>query len=75
MDISGEYNIDSENACSSCLSLIGLAMEKLKSLGEYEKNKDVRILIGRKKEILKKRDKLFLALIDFLESINAFDPV
>jgi hypothetical protein len=51
MDISGEYNINAENACSSCMSLIGLGMEKLKSLGEYEKNHDVTILIGRKKEI------------------------
>ena len=51
MDISGEYSINSENACSSCLSLIGLAMEKLKSLDEYENNKDANIFIGRKKEI------------------------
>lgn len=51
MDLSGEYKIDSQNACSSCLSLIGLAMEKLKSLNEYEQNKDVTILVGRKKKI------------------------
>jgi len=46
-----EYSIDTSNACSSCLSLVGLTMEKLKSLGEYEKNKDVRIFVGRKNEI------------------------
>ena len=46
-----EYNIDSEGACSSCLSLVGLTMEKLKALGEYEKNKDIHIFVGRKKEI------------------------
>jgi len=34
---------------SSCLSLVGLTMEKLKSLGQYEDNADVTILIGRKK--------------------------
>lgn len=46
-----EYRIDTEGACSSCLSLVGLTMEKLISLGEYDKNKDVTILVGRKKEI------------------------
>jgi uncharacterized protein (DUF362 family) len=46
-----EYKIDAENACSSCLSLVGLTMEKLKALGEYEKNKDVHVFVGRKKEI------------------------
>jgi uncharacterized protein (DUF362 family) len=46
-----EYKIDTENACSSCLSLVGLTMEKLKALGEYEKNKDVHVFVGRKKEI------------------------
>ena len=51
MDLSGEYDINAENACSSCMSLIGLSMEKLKSLGEYEKNKDAAVMIGRKKEI------------------------
>lgn len=46
-----EYDIDTENACSSCLSLVGLTMEKLKSLSEYDKNKDVHIFVGRKKAI------------------------
>lgn len=46
-----EYSIETEGACSSCLSLVGLTMEKLKSLGEYEKNRDVTILVGRKKGI------------------------
>jgi uncharacterized protein (DUF362 family) len=46
-----EYRIDAENACSSCLSLVGLTMEKLRALGEYDKNTDVHILVGRKKEI------------------------
>jgi hypothetical protein len=46
-----EYSIDTEGACSSCLSLVGLTMERLISLGEYDKNKDVSILVGRKTNI------------------------
>jgi hypothetical protein len=46
-----EYNIETEGACSSCLALVGLTMEKLKSLGEYDKNSDVNILVGRKKSL------------------------
>jgi uncharacterized protein (DUF362 family) len=46
-----EYNIDSTGACSSCLALMGLTMENLRALGEYDKNKDVTILVGRKKAI------------------------
>jgi uncharacterized protein (DUF362 family) len=46
-----EYNIDATNACSSCLSLVGLTMERLKSLNQYDKNSEVTILVGRKKEI------------------------
>ncbi len=44
-----EYHIDTTGACSSCLGLVQLTLEKLKSLGEYEKNSDVTILVGRKK--------------------------
>ena len=46
-----EYGIDTENACSSCMSLVGLTMEKLKALGEYDKNKGINIFVGRKGEI------------------------
>ena len=46
-----EYTIDTTGACSSCLSLVGLTMEKLKSLGEYDKNTDATIFVGRKKEL------------------------
>jgi uncharacterized protein (DUF362 family) len=46
-----EYSIDTEGACSSCLSLVGLTMEKLKALGEYDKNKDASIFVGRKESI------------------------
>ena len=46
-----EYTIDATGACSSCLSLIGLTMERLKSLDQYDDNSDVTILVGRKREI------------------------
>lgn len=48
-----EYKADTEGACSSCLGLVQLTMEKLKSLDEYDKNSDVTILVGRKKEMPK----------------------
>lgn len=46
-----EYTIDTQGACSSCLSLVGLSMEKLKSLDQYGENTDATILVGRKKVI------------------------
>lgn len=46
-----EYRIDAEGACSSCLSLVGLTMEKLKALKQYKENSDKTILVGRKKKI------------------------
>ena len=46
-----EYNIDLEGSCSSCQGLLALTMERLKSMGEYEKNKGISILAGRKKEL------------------------
>jgi uncharacterized protein (DUF362 family) len=46
-----EYHFYTENACSSCMSLVGLTMEKLKALGEYEKNWDAHIFVGRTKQI------------------------
>jgi hypothetical protein len=46
-----EYPIDTEGACSSCLSLVGLTMEKLKALGQYEANAGTTILVGRKKTV------------------------
>ena len=46
-----EYTIDTAGACSSCLSLIGLSMEKLRALDQYDDNTDATILVGRKQEI------------------------
>jgi len=48
-----EYNIDVTGACSSCLALVGLTMERLKALNQYDNNSDLTILVGRKKEIPK----------------------
>lgn len=46
-----EYDIHTEGACSSCLGLVQLTMEKLKSLDEYDKNTGITLLVGRKKEL------------------------
>ncbi len=46
-----EYSVDTEGACSSCMGLVQLTIERLKSLGEYDKNSDVSIFVGKKKEI------------------------
>ncbi|MGF6375903.1 uncharacterized protein (DUF362 family) [Clostridiales Family XIII bacterium PM5-7] len=50
-DTWSEYDIRYENSCSSCQSLLAMTMEKLKALGEYEKNQDATVIIGAKKEI------------------------
>ncbi|MFC1896870.1 hypothetical protein ACFL0Q_09510 [Thermodesulfobacteriota bacterium] len=46
-----EYNIYAEGACSSCQGLLAFTMEKLKALGEYEKNAGISILLGRTKDL------------------------
>jgi uncharacterized protein (DUF362 family) len=48
-----EYHIYSEGACSSCQCLLAYNMEKLKALGQYEKNAGISVVIGRKKELPK----------------------
>ena len=48
-----EYNIYSEGSCSSCQALLSFTMEKLKALGEYDKNAGASIVVGRKKELPK----------------------
>jgi uncharacterized protein (DUF362 family) len=42
-----EYNIYADGACSSCQGLVGYCMERLKSMGEYEKNAGISIVLGR----------------------------
>lgn len=46
-----EYTIMHENSCSSCQSLVAYTMEKLKALGEYDKNTDAVVVLGAKKSI------------------------
>lgn len=46
-----EYNVYAHGACSSCQALIAFTLEKLKALGEYDKNKGIAIVFGKKKEI------------------------
>ena len=46
-----EYNFYLEGACSSCLALVAFTIEKLKALGEYDKNAGANIIVGRKKEL------------------------
>jgi uncharacterized protein (DUF362 family) len=46
-----EYRFHTERSCSSCQGLLAFTMSKLKSLNEYDKNKGIDIVIGKKKEI------------------------
>lgn len=48
-----EYKIYAKGACSNCQSLLAFTMEKLKALGEYEKNAGTSIVLGRTKELPK----------------------
>ena len=48
-----EYKINARNACSSCQGVLAFTLEKLKALGEYDKNAGITIYVGRKKEIPK----------------------
>ena len=58
-----EYDLHIEDACSSCLGLLAFTMEKLKAMGEYDKNAGISIVCGRKKKLpagLKKGKDLIL---------------
>jgi uncharacterized protein (DUF362 family) len=46
-----EYEFHTENSCSSCQSLVAFTMEKLKALGEYDRNRDAVICLGAKDEV------------------------
>ncbi len=46
-----EYEIDTEGACSSCLALVGLTMEKLRAMDQYAANVDAKIYVGKKKAV------------------------
>jgi uncharacterized protein (DUF362 family) len=45
-----EYTFYNSNACSSCESLVAFTMEKLKALGQYEKNAGCHVVFGSKKD-------------------------
>jgi hypothetical protein len=58
-----EYRFHTEHSCSTCQGLLAFTMTKLQALGEYERNKGLHILVGRKKAIpegLEDRDDLIL---------------
>jgi hypothetical protein len=45
-----EYDFHTSGACSSCEALVAFTMEKLKALGEYEKNAGCTIVVGAKRD-------------------------
>jgi uncharacterized protein (DUF362 family) len=46
-----EYRFYTEHSCSTCQGLLAFTMTKLEALGEYERNKGLNIMVGRKKVI------------------------
>ena len=46
-----EYHFHVERACSSCQGLLSFTMSKLKSLGQYERNKGIHIVLGRQPKL------------------------
>ncbi|MFC1871793.1 DUF362 domain-containing protein [Chloroflexota bacterium] len=67
MDRWPEYDVQADGACSSCQGLLAFTMERLKALGEYEKNKGISILIGRKKKLSDKPAKDIILFGDCLK--------
>ena len=58
-----EYNILAEDSCSSCQALVAMTMEKLKGIGEYDKNAGITVVLGRQKELPKGVDKKDMILV------------
>lgn len=48
-----EYRFHIEKACSTCQGLLAFTMSKLKSLGQYDKNRGIHIVLGRHRKIPK----------------------
>jgi uncharacterized protein (DUF362 family) len=46
-----EYRFHTEHSCSTCQGLLAFTMTKLEALGEYERNKGLNIMVGRKKVV------------------------
>jgi len=53
MEAYPDYNFYLDGCCSSCESLVSFTMEKLKAMGQYQKNAGISIVVGRKKELPK----------------------
>jgi len=54
-----EYNILSRDSCSCCQGLVAMTLERLKVIGEYDRNTGATIVLGPKKELpegIAKRD-------------------
>ena len=62
-----EYDIQDEGACSSCQGLLAFTMERLKAVGEYDKNKEISVLVGPKKSLPKKDPKDIILIGDCLK--------
>jgi uncharacterized protein (DUF362 family) len=45
-----EYHFYTSGACSSCESLVAFTMEKLKALGQYDKNAGCHVVVGPKRD-------------------------
>jgi len=45
-----EYTFYTSGACSSCTSLVAFTMEKLKALGQYERNAGCHVVVGPKRD-------------------------
>ena len=67
MDRWPEYDIQAEGACSSCQGLLAFTMERLKAVEEYDKNKEISILVGPKKNLPNKSAKDIILFGDCLK--------
>jgi uncharacterized protein (DUF362 family) len=62
-----EYDIRAEGACSSCQGLLAFTMERLKAVGEYDKNRGISMVIGPKKQLPKRDSKDIILIGDCLK--------
>lgn len=46
-----EFNLYTENACSTCQGLLAYTMVRMQALGEYDRNIGANVVIGRRKEL------------------------
>ena len=67
MDHWPEYDIQADGACSSCQGLLSFTMERLKAIGEYDKNAGISICFGPKKKLPNKDKKDIILMGDCLK--------